>query len=296
MRRALFHKQQELAQNERSPDEWMLLPGLSCQAAGGEAPWADDIAAGWFLFYAAAHIMDAVEDHDAPDSWWEQLGAGGAINVASGMFFSASLALHSLDEQHLPASAREGLIAAFYRQMITMCSGQHMDLFETRPRLANYWRIAEKKSGVFFGLACQAGARLATDQEERLEGFRKYGRHFGILIQVLDDLEEWRLTDWETIAARKEKFLRSLPVVYAREVLRAGEREEISHSSETMSEKQGDFQQVLRLVEQSGAPLYLMTEIERHTAQARLGLDQGGAQGQARATLETLLNRLVEMK
>lgn len=296
MRRALFYKSQELAQNERSPDEWMLLPGFCCQAAGGEPEWADDLAASWFLFYAAAHIMDAVEDHDPLAGWSEALGPGGAINVASGMFFSASLALHSLNDNRLPAAERERLIATFYRQMISMCSGQHLDILAPQPSLAEYWRIAEKKSGIFFALACQAGARLATEQTERIEGFRLYGRHFGILIQVLDDLEEWRTTEWQTVAARKDKFLRSLPVIYALDVLPGSERKALTQSSATIIENQDDFKQVLHLVEQSGAALYLMTEIERHAVQARLGLERSKALADGRSSLEGLLNRLVEMR
>ena len=43
--------------------------------------------------------MDHVEDKEEPDPWWAELGAGPVVNVATGLYFSACLALSQLDEQ-----------------------------------------------------------------------------------------------------------------------------------------------------------------------------------------------------
>jgi hypothetical protein len=44
-------------------------------------------AAAWLLFYAAAHLMDSLEDRDDPDPWWQALGPSAAINIATGLYF-----------------------------------------------------------------------------------------------------------------------------------------------------------------------------------------------------------------
>ena len=82
---------------------WSALPGLCCQAAGGRAQLAEPVAAAWLLFYVAAHLMDDLEDQDNPDPWWRSLGPGAAINIATGLYFSAGLALQELSSLPLDA-------------------------------------------------------------------------------------------------------------------------------------------------------------------------------------------------
>ncbi|HSF81459.1 MAG TPA: hypothetical protein VLA49_09505, partial [Anaerolineales bacterium] len=67
------------------------LPALCCQAAGGKPAWADAVTAAWLCFYQAAHLMDSLQDQDEPEPWWTEAGPGVALNVASGLYFSAAL-------------------------------------------------------------------------------------------------------------------------------------------------------------------------------------------------------------
>jgi len=153
MRRALIPDEGKSASTGEESSRWALLPGLCCQAAGGDPQWADDVAAAWLLYYVAADLMDTVEDRDEPDLWWAEMGPGFALNVASGLFFSASQALNHLhiqQETHVAASA---ITENFNRSFLKMCGGQHTDLVQPEPTLTQYWETVAGKSGTFFTLA-----------------------------------------------------------------------------------------------------------------------------------------------
>ena len=166
------------------------LPRICYQAAGGHLPWADDLGLAWFLFYVAAHLMDNVEDQDDPGQLWAPYSPGVRINVASGLFFTAANSLNHLYHHEGSQAAANEIIADFYSSFLSMCSGQNEDLLNEKITLAMYWRIATSKSGGFFGMGCWAGARLATDDRARLEGFYQFGLNLGIHKQIRDDLEE----------------------------------------------------------------------------------------------------------
>ena len=52
------------AESREDPSRWALLPGLCCQAAGGDPQAAKEISSAWLLLHIAAHIVDDVEDGD----------------------------------------------------------------------------------------------------------------------------------------------------------------------------------------------------------------------------------------
>ena len=271
---------------------WAFLPGLCCLAAGGDSGWADDLAAAWYLFYRAAYLMDSVQDKDEPDSWWFDLGPGYALSVASGLFFSASLALNNLYEKDPVKKKAPLVIKDFYQGLLVMSSGQHLDLLYHEPTLAQFWNIASTKSGSFFSLACKCGARLASDDPHRLEGYHKYGYHLGVLIQVLDDLEEWKLLRDYSEPSNLHKLGQSLPVIYAMEVYPPSMREHLRQCLRSSGHHQNDMDEVLQMINESGAVLYVETQIERHRAEALAGLSQAAPQSPAGEMLDALLNSI----
>jgi geranylgeranyl pyrophosphate synthase len=279
-------------QSERGSLEWWMLPILCCQAAGGSAQAAIPVAAAWRLFYAAAHIMDSVEDRDEPEAWWAEMGPGTGISAATGLYFSASLALERLEERlDRPGVAREIRIEMLKR-FIEMSSGQHMDLIQRQPNLETYWRIARAKSGAFFSMACWAGARVATDQTETLLGYQQFGLHIGLLIQVLDDLK-----DFQNLAQLLQErgpagLTRTLPVVYVLELSAGEERERFwSLLAETRVQTQR-VEEIVQMIERNGGALYLYTELESHRQQALQGLDQVDAQQTYKRRLLSFLDEL----
>jgi geranylgeranyl pyrophosphate synthase len=265
---------------------------LCCRAAGGSEQLAEPVAAAWLLFYAAAHLMDSLEDRDDPNPWWQELGMGAAINIATGLYFSAGLALQELNALSLDEQTVRQVTFQVLQPFLVMCSGQHLDLVGSPPTLEQYWRIAGAKSGEFFAMACQSGARLATDQADILSGFHQFGFHFGLLLQVLDDLKDYKDLSQNARMVDARSLSRSLPAVFVREVSTDAVRDRFNQlllQAYTDPDAVGALTQI---IEENGGTLYLLVELDKHRDLALAGLDLAGVNGHARQALVAMLDRL----
>jgi len=247
----------------RDPARWALLPGLCCQAVGGDPHWVDDIASAWFLFYTAAHLLDQVEDQDPIEDEIQVWAPGVSINLATGMLFAASYILNRLSQNAQTREAAHKISEDFFRSLLTMCNGQHLDLISPQPTLEQWMQIASAKSGAFFRLACQAGAAVASNEGSIIEAYGEYGFHLGLLLQILDDLGDFRqaVTTGEFFLSSASE--RSLVVTYAREVLPPEQKLALFESLPIATQSTEATQQVFDLLIHSGAELYLDIEIER---------------------------------
>ena len=263
----------EQDQVEHSPLKWAALPGICCQAAGGDPRWVDGFAAAWLLYYVAAHIMDKVEDQDNLEGIWQEWGPRVAINIASGLYFSASLLLTDLYSQNKSSAIANEINGNFYQAFLRMCGGQQRDLTQPDPSLPDYWDNANDKSGVFFSMACRLGARFATSDKPTLDCYEEFGRNIGILIQILDDLEDYQGSGEGFGKVSFQVIRRSLPVIYALEVLPKQEaslfKEELERAFDHQAAKAA-----FERIEKSGASYYIITEMERLRSQARTSLER----------------------
>jgi geranylgeranyl pyrophosphate synthase len=251
--------------------KWTSLPGLCCQAANGQADWADEMAVAWMVFFGAANIMDTIQDGDPPDPAWAKFTPGMILNAASGMYFSASVLLNQMkNRDHLREVADE-IIAAFYQGFLTMCSGQHQDLATNRPTIEEYWEIAANKSGTFFGLACRLGAHLATQDPQRLNGFHNYGVQLGLMIQVLDDIDDIHksssLKNWA-------KLYKSLPIVYCLHKGRPQARARLEALLQRGNTNPEAGEELMDVIDESGAVQFLLDEFESQRMKAVFALSQ----------------------
>jgi geranylgeranyl pyrophosphate synthase len=292
LEKALYSKDsqsQDIADNSKI---WGLLPGLCCQAAGGEVSWADTIAASWILFYTAADLMDSAQDQDEPDEWWKEGGSAVALSAATGLFFCASALLGDVAFSERTAGVAQELIRDFHQSFLRMSSGQYSDLIRPHPNLTEYWEIASEKSGSFFSLACRSGARLAGRNSEQIDAFGDFGHSLGVLIQILDDLEDLNsLLHIENVHQIKS-LSRSLPFIFAMQVLPEGQLDQLL-SFLKFSEK--DPQAALstfEMIEKSGAVIYLLTEIEHYRFSALQKLSLAASDISAREVLETFVRQL----
>jgi geranylgeranyl pyrophosphate synthase len=281
------------SENEgRGPSVWASLPGLCCQGAGGNDELAVPVAAAWMLFYVAAHLMDSLEDRDEPDPWWRSLGPGAAINTATGLYFSASLALQELYTLPIDGLTVRQVTQQVLQPFLVMCSGQHQDLVGSAPTLEEYWRIAGAKSGEFFAIACHSGARLATDRAEVLSGFYQFGFNLGLLLQVLDDLKDYKDLSQTAPSVDAWALSRSLPTVYVREVCTNTVRNRFDQLLLRMDTDPETMSVLTQIIEENGGTLYLMVELDKHRDLALAGLDLAGVHGQYRQALVAMLDDL----
>jgi len=211
---------EEKSESSDNLSHWVELPGLCCQAAGGHPEWADDLTIAWLLFYIAAHLMDKIQDQDDPDPWWRERGTGAALSAATGLFFTASLAINQLNTNSKTTPVAANIITSFNNSFLWMASGQYSDMLGPARTLQQYWDRAMAKSGSFFGLACRTGAQLATRETGQLATFERYGQHLGLLIQIKDDLDGKKVGVLESGAeSLNPGYLAGFEVVKYKEIL-----------------------------------------------------------------------------
>ncbi len=282
----------ELSAQSKSLSSWTDLPGLCCQAAGGYSEWADDLTVAWLLFYSAAHLMDKVQDQDEPDPWWKETGSGAALSAATGLYFSASLALNNIYHRPVNPKAAQEIVKDFYNCFLVMTSGQYSEFSDPFPSIERYWERAAAKSGGFFALACRSAARLASDDSLRLDGFERYGYHLGLIIQIRDDLEDIRPPAEKAAYGQRKEIGGSLAVVYALSVLPSQDRDLLRQSLRVAPSDSAAADEVIGLLNQSNASLYIVTEIERHRQLALESIQQAAENSPARESLENFTWKL----
>ena len=270
----------------------VLLPGLCCQAAGGDPLWTDNITSAWYLLYVAAHLMDSVQDQDEPDDWWADLGSGAALSVATGLFFSATHALNRLQDSPSTRHAAASIIEDFSLSFMHMSGGQYRDLTQPQPTLDQYWEVSSAKSGVFFALGCRCGARLATDDPQLLAAYGSFGQQIGTLVQIRDDLQDLQPPQDAELPAWGRKMSHSLATVYALEVLPHEQRDRLLKYLAVIPFDLQAVENALGLIDQSGAGLYFLVEMERHRNLGLAALERTSGRPPAKELLASYLNEL----
>jgi geranylgeranyl diphosphate synthase type I len=270
------------------------LPELCCQAAGGNPALAVPVSAAWLIFNRAAHVMDSVQDGDVPEPWWDQRGSGFALNVASALFFTASKILAELESHGISSQSADAIRNTFSRLLLQMCEGQHLDLTASKTALDDYWRIVKLKSGRFFAIGCRSGAELILNDVKRLDAFEAYGKEIGIIVQLLDDLEEFQINPVTgTPFLNLSDTNLSLPLSYAYTMLPDDQKILLSEKIAQAKFDTSAVQFVLTMFDRIGVAPYMRLEIARHASLALDGLEKAMPVETARESLEDLVSKLV---
>lgn len=244
---------------------YILLPSLCCCACGEPPERSIGVSIAWFLLQISASLLDKVEDHELLPDLLVPCDASIVANLTTGMIFVAQWILGHLELDRVDAGTAWDIQRAFHETILTVCSGQHLDLMANTPDLATCWQIAEAKSGAAFALACYAGARLATSRSDTLDAFLRFGRDLGTLIQINDDLEDIAEIGKHDLPYRIHKTLIGAYMKFANSLgSNVGERQLIS------CEQQGSSQELVR----SGSILYLQLEKLKYATMAENALDR----------------------
>ena len=289
---ALSSKSSQVGDSEQTAKPWGLFPGLCCQAAGGQVSWAETIAVSWLLFYAAADLMDSIQDQDDPASWWADRGPAVALSASTGLFFWASSLLSETAVNERTASIAPDLINDFHHSFLQMSAGQYADLVKAQPGLDQYWQTASAKSGSFFARGCRSGACIATRDHDRITAFGEFGQALGVLIQILDDLEDLHWLRDSSKVTNFDQISRSLPMVYALQVFPSSLRDQLVQALKIAEKDPGAGQDVFDLIEQSGSVIYLLAEIEHYKSLGLEKLSMVAENGEAQDILENLVRQL----
>jgi geranylgeranyl diphosphate synthase, type I len=277
---------------DQDPTRWAQLPGLCCQAAGGQKTWADRVTAAWFLLYTAAHVFDTLEDKDLPDPWWSDQGVGISMNVGTGLMISAAQMIDLLYRDSNPNNQAAQIAEDFYQTVLIMGSGQHHDLTHANLNLEQWFANANAKSGEFFSLGCRSGARLASPDNKTIRFYSTYGKHLGLLLQIMDDLDDWHTCKVSDQVGDLRWLSKSLPATYACEVLPEKKANDLRHCLDQRMNGSDSVAEALNLITDSGAELYLYTEIEKNYTLAQEALRAATPEPVAEKALISLLDSL----
>jgi competence protein ComQ len=233
------------------------LPVLFCELKGGRREQTVPVVSAWTLLRYAARLLDDVQDGHRAGAGTE---IGPALNVSTGLIFTACGALSRLVNYGVDAATAGDISQTFYKVLLQVCSGQHLDLTLRAPTLEVNWQVVEAKTGSFVGLICWAGARLATGDRQFLSLCRQFGSNLGVLDQIRDDLADLWDSERQT-SDLKQSHMRGLPAIYALSVLPPDRRRQLQTFLETACSSVTDAEEKARqLIIESGAGVYLAVQ------------------------------------
>jgi len=263
---------------------WLDLPGICCLAAGGNPATARPFSTAWFLLYAAAHILDDVEDQDTR----LLMGQNVAINAATGLYASSGMILNHILDSGVSEATLMDIQKNIQNTILLMCSAQHKEFTSTRLNLEEVWQIAEAKSGSFFALACYGGAKLAGAEEKYVAAFSSFGRHLGLLIQLANDVKD--IADAPDRAVHSPRIsIASIPVAYTFSVADAKTCEQLREALEFYAVKRKARKRAKQIMKQEGAGLYLMANIEKQRSEATEALQNAAPGSPVLRTLQKMI-------
>ncbi len=262
--RLVFPEPGGKADSHQDPGRWVILPGLCCQAAGGKIESTLEISAAWLLLYTAAHVVDTIEDGDLDPQINKLGGIGAAINTANGLFLRAVMHLHSMRNKDFPEDLAAKITTDYLETILVMASGQHLDLTISHIDLSQWWQIAEAKSGAFFSLACRAGAQLGVSDLTKVKAYSEFGNHVGLMLQIFDDLEDFRFLVKSEVMEPPKNMQRSLAVAYAYDVLPDTIKVELNQLTRSDEQNKESADKLVDILDDCGAGLYLVAELEKH--------------------------------
>jgi geranylgeranyl pyrophosphate synthase len=162
--------------------DWSL-PGLACQAVGGDPARALPGAAAVACMQISIILVDDMLDND-PRGEHTRLGPGPAANLA--VAFQAA-AYRLIEQAPQAAACRAACVASLTWMALTTALGQQWDA-QNLAGEDNYWKVVRAKSTPFYGAALHIGALLGGASPEAAESLRAFGVLIGEMIQIEDDL------------------------------------------------------------------------------------------------------------
>jgi geranylgeranyl diphosphate synthase type I len=251
---------------------WSAVVLAVCQALGTDWRAARWPAAAIELIACATDVID-----DLVDGEWDTAVAGTprALNASFGLTWLAQrCAQRAVEDIGTERAGRIGELLA--GGCLDACIGEDLDLLLELNGVVTEEEAHEaswRKSGSLIGMACQVGAACATDDPAVIEMASFFGRHVGMIEQLLNDIADvhpntyWRSTD----LSRRKK---TLPVAYAIQVAREEGIDAITEwydpaTSQNAARTEGELAQALA---SSGALHYawVIADVHRREAQAAL--------------------------
>jgi geranylgeranyl diphosphate synthase type I len=266
---------------------------LANEAAGGDFHQALPAAAAVEIVHNFSLAHDDIEDGDDMRrhrrTLWRVWGVPQALTVGDGLFALAHLALERLLHCDVSPSRFLRAMDVLDRCCVSLIEGQYLDLsFEERAEVheREYLSMVGGKTAALLGCATELGALLATDDEQTVDHFRRFGQYLGFAFQMADDvLGIWGdpLLTGKPAGSDIVRRKKTLPVVYALE--RSSDFQE-RHNNGSMG--QADLGALFEILDDLDARAHAERLADDYTERALRELEQTGLRNEAQERLRDL--------
>src|SRR5689334_14182562 len=274
-----------------------LLGLLAYSSIAGDYRPALPGAAAVELGHNFSLVHDDIEDGDRErrhrPTVWALHGVAQGINTGDMLFSLSRMALHRLTDLGFSDAKVLRLMRLYDQTCVALCEGQYIDIATSESdglmSVELYFDMIGRKTAALIAASIEAGALLATDDEEIVRRYRAFGWALGIAFQLNDDLlgiwgAEQATGKEPTDIARHKK---TLPEIHAFEHAGPEDRERLARLYRNGDTSDGDVDEVIAILERTGAREFTRTEARRYRDEALAELDAAGViDGEARVKLE----------
>jgi geranylgeranyl diphosphate synthase type I len=182
-------------------------------------------------------VHDDIEDHGTErrhrPALWTVAGMAQAVNTGDTLFTLSRMALYRLTDEGFDDARVLRLMRLYDETCLALCEGQFMDIWTSEHdewmSVDYYFDMIGRKTASLIAGSAEAGAILASDDEEVIAAYRRFGWALGLAFQLNDDLlgiwGDEAITGKQTsdIATRKK----TLPLIYALAQATGADRERL---------------------------------------------------------------------
>jgi len=263
-----------------------LLGLLAYASIAGDYRAALPGAAAVELGHNFSLVHDDIEDGDTErrhrPTLWALHGIPQAINAGDLLFTLSRKALHRLTDLGFSDAKVLRLMRLHDDTCLALCEGQYLDIWASERAepmsVELYFDMIGRKTAALIAASVEAGAVLATDDEEIIARYRAFGWALGIAFQLNDDLlgiwGEQATTGKEPTDVARHKM--TLPVIYAFEHAGAADRVGLEAVWRTKAPDDAQVANAVALIEQLGGREYTRDQARAYRDSALAELDAAG--------------------
>jgi len=245
-------------------------------------------------------VHDDIEDGDVErrhrPTLWTIHGIPQAINTGDTLFSLSRIALHRLTDLGFPDRTVLRLMRLYDQTCLALCEGQYLDIAMSASddlmSVDLYFDMIGRKTAALIAASIEAGAVLATEDDEVIARYRAFGWALGLAFQLNDDLlgiwgpEQTTGKEASDVLHRKK----TLPVIYAWEHAGPEDRDRLAALYSVTDPTDAEVAEIVAILERSGAREYTRDQARRHRDAALAELDAAGVvRPSVRARLEEII-------
>ena len=245
-------------------------------------------------------VHDDIEDGDRERrhraTLWTLHGVPQAINTGDTLFSLSRIALHRLTDLGFPDRTVLRLMRLYDETCLALCEGQYIDIATSAAddlmSVDAYLDMIGRKTAALIAASIEAGALLATEDEDVIARYRGFGWALGLAFQINDDLlgiwgtEQTTGKEPSDVAHRKK----TLPVIYAAEHAGPEDRTRLLVLYALPEPGAAQVAEIVAILERVGAREYTRDQARHYRDDALAELDAAGVvQPAARARLQEII-------